>query len=145
MADDNVRLEYRLIHPDAKKPYRGRETDAGHDIYSVETIVIKSRQMTSVHTGIQLACPPGWYYTIEGRSGLYQKRVIPNRGIIDATYCGELIITLSNWGEDYLITVGDRIAQIILHRSHNFHLEQVSEFGKDYDQRGTAGFGSSGR
>lgn len=141
-----VRLECQLIHPDGKMPYRGRVTDAGYDIHSIEDISIPARGMMSVRTGIILSCPPGWYFTIEGRSGLYQKRIVPNRGIIDATYCGELIVTLTNWADiAYEVKKGDRIAQIILHKCYSIDITQVSEFGPDYNQRGTAGFGASGR
>jgi dUTP pyrophosphatase len=141
-----IRLECKLIHPDAKLPYRGRTTDAGYDVYAVENKIILPREMTAVHTGLCVACPPGWYYTVEGRSGLYQKRIVPNRGIIDATYCGELIIVLSNWSDvSYEVKAGDRIAQIILHKAYHIDVVEVSDFGPDYNQRGTAGFGHSGR
>ena len=141
-----AKLEYKLIHPDAKLPYRKRTTDAGYDLYSIEDIVIYPRVMIDVRTGICISCPAGWYMTIEGRSGMSRMGIIPFRGIIDATYCGELCVALTNISESsYQINKGDRIAQLILHQVHDFQMIKVTEFSPEYNQRGQEGFGSSGR
>lgn len=140
------RLECVLKHPDAKYPYRKRTTDAGHDIFSIESVVIPHLGMANVHTGIHIACPAGWYYTVEGRSSLWAKNIMPYRGIIDPTYTGELRVAMLNASEtDYQVNKGDRIAQIILHKVHDFDLAPVDQFNPEYSKRGEDGFGSSGR
>lgn len=140
------RLECQLIHPEAKYPYRKRTTDAGHDIASIQDVVIPRLGMANVHTGIIVVAPEGWYYTVEARSSLWSKNIMPYRGIIDATYTGELRVAMLNSSEvDYPVKTGDRIAQIILHQVHDFDLAPVSEFSPEYSQRGTDGFGSSGK
>ena len=144
--DTPVRLECRLIHRDAKLPHRKRTTDVGHDLYSVEEATIPAHCVVGVKTGLQLSAPEGFYYTIEGRSGLFLKGITPFRGIIDATYCGEVVVVLMNASnEDYKVEVGDRIGQIILHKAYNFDITVVNEFSPDYDLRGEAGWGSSGQ
>jgi len=141
-----VKLETKLIHPDAKLPFRKRTTDAGWDLYSVEDVVIKPQMTKNIHTGICISAPEGYYYTIEGRSSMFMEGITPNRGIIDATYCGEVIVSLVNKSDEkYKITLGDRIAQIILHKCYDAMFSTVSEFSSDYNKRGTAGFGSSGK
>jgi dUTP pyrophosphatase len=71
---------------------------------------------------------------------------MPSHGIIDAGYCGELQVALFNYTNDpYEVKKYDRVAQIILHKVYNFDLALVDEFGPDYNSRGIAGFGSSGR
>lgn len=143
---DNVKLEVMLMHPNAKIPWRSRTTDAGYDLFSIEDTVLQPITSTMVATGIRLACPPGYYYTIEGRSSMWSKGVEPSRGIIDSTYCGDLYVSLTNWGRDtYHIKSGDRIAQILLHRQHDADIRIVQEFGPAYNQRGQAGFGSTGK
>lgn len=143
---DSVRLEVMLMHPNAKIPWRSRSTDAGYDLFSIEDTVLQPITSTMVATGIRLACPPGYYYTIEGRSSMWSKGVEPSRGIIDSTYCGDLYVSLTNWGRDtYQIRSGDRIAQILLHRQHDADIRIVQEFGPTYNQRGQAGFGSTGK
>lgn len=141
-----VPLEVRLIDPSAKIPSRTRPTDAGYDIYSIEYKMLGAGTATIVRTGVQIAAPPGYYYTIEGRSSLWSRGVFPNRGIIDSTFCGELVVSLVNVnGSPFEIKVGDRIAQIILSRQYDAHFNVVDEFGPLYNQRGENGFGSTGR
>ena len=99
-----------------------------------------------IRTGIKIAAPPGFYYTIEGRSSLWMKGIFPNRGIIDATYCGEVIVSLVNvTDKEFYINMSDRIAQLILHRQYDANFNLVEKFSPIYDQRGEDGFGSSGK
>lgn len=141
-----IRMECKLIHPDAKVPFRKRTTDAGHDIYSIEKAIIPARGTNNIHTGIIVSCPEGFYYTIEGRSSMWMKGVTPFHGIIDATYCGELMIALMNITDvDYQIEKFDRIAQIIPQKCWDIDFTVVQDFGPEYNQRGIEGFGSSGR
>ena len=144
---DSVPLEVILKHRYAKLPFRKRDTDAGYDIYSVEDKTLAPGRATIVCTGIHIAAPTGFYYTIEGRSSLWRdKRVFPNRGIIDATYTGEVVVSLVNVGEGpYQVSVGDRIAQILLHKQYHAEFIIVEEFSPHYNQRGNDGFGSSGK
>lgn len=141
-----VNMEVMLKHPDAKLPFRKRETDAGYDIYSVESTTLQPNRATIIHTGIHIAAPPGFYYTIEGRSSLWMQGIFPNRGIIDATYCGEVVVSLVNVNDNpFQVEVGERIAQIILHRQYDAEFNVVEEFSPCYNERGTDGFGSSGK
>lgn len=141
-----IRMEVRLIHPQAKLPFRKRDTDAGYDIYSIEDIVLPPKGAILVKTGIEISAPPGYYYTIEGRSSLWRQGVFPNRGIIDSTYCGEVVVSLVNVNDSpFDIAMGDRIAQIILSRQYDAEFDIVEDFSPLYNQRGTDGFGSTGR
>lgn len=140
------RLECQLEHPDAKYPYRKRTTDAGHDLTSVESVIVPHHGMANVQTGIRISAPEGYYYTIDSRSSLYAKKIVPYRATIDATYTGLLHVALMNSSEeDYRVLKGDRIAQMVLHEVHDFDLVPVEEFNPEYTKRALAGFGSSGR
>jgi dUTP pyrophosphatase len=141
-----IRLEAKLIHPDAKLPFRKRITDAGHDIYSIEDVVIKAHDMIDVRTGLIVSAPSGYYITVDGRSGMSLHGVMPFRGIIDSGYCGEMKVALMNVSnKDYHVKKHDRIAQIILHKHYQFDVTEVENFSKDYNTRGDVGFGFSGR
>jgi dUTP pyrophosphatase len=146
MFGPQVRLECKLLHPDARLPTRSRTTDAGYDLSSIEEAVVPPHDTVKIDTGIAVSAPAGYYYTIDGRSSLWMKRVIPFRGIIDGTYTGPLIVILSNHSDDeYKINKGDRIAQMVLHRINHCDVVQVNEFSPYYNQRGQNGFGSTGR
>lgn len=141
-----IRVEHKLLHPLAKTPTKSKETDAGHDLYSIQDVSIEPGTTVNVRTGIVFTVPDGHYITIEGRSSLFKHGVIPARGIIDATYTGEMIVALTNQShENYEIKVGDRIAQLIVHESHSIDIVTVDEFSPEYNIRGTDGFGSTGK
>lgn len=149
-----VRLEVQLLDKDPdsgqplrpKLPFRSRLTDAGYDLYAAEGAILRPGRSTMVKTGIIIAAPPGFYYTIEGRSSLWMKGIFPNRGIIDATYCGQVVVSLVNvTGEEFEVRCHDRIAQLILHRQYDANFVCVEEFSHQYNQRGKNGFGSTGK
>jgi dUTP pyrophosphatase len=141
-----VRLEYKLVDPEARAPYRKRETDAGYDVASIENITIKPHGTENIKTGIIVTCSKGYYITVEGRSSMWSAGVAPFHGILDTGYNGPLFVRLFNISDvDYHVKKFDRIAQIILHRAYSAAFVEVDEFSAEYNQRGIAGFGSSGR
>ncbi len=146
MSNTPIKLEVRMIHDLAKLPFRKRDTDVGYDIYSVEDKILTAQGATIVKTGIQISAPPGYYYTIEGRSSLWIRGIFPNRGIIDSTFCGEVVVSLVNVNDTpFEVKAGDRIAQIILSKQYDAEFEVVEQFSPLYNQRGVDGFGSTGR
>ncbi|MFT4634040.1 MAG: dUTP pyrophosphatase [Candidatus Pseudothioglobus sp.] len=103
---------------------------------------------TLIPTGIAIYIEdPGLAACILPRSGLGHKHgiVLGNLvGLIDSDYQGELMISCWNRSKkDFSIAPGDRIAQLILVPVIQNTLTIVDEFTQS--ERGTAGFGSSGR
>lgn len=137
-------LRVSLLSPKAKVPTRGSSLAAGHDLYSIENVVLKARGRVVVSTGIAVAVPPGYYGRVAPRSGLAVKHGIDTAaGVIDADYRGELKVALFNHSdEDYNITEGERVAQLIIEQIFIGDI-QVAESLEDTD-RGAGGFGSSG-
>lgn len=137
-------LRVSLLNPKAKVPTRGSSLAAGHDLYSIENIVLKARGRVVVSTGIAVAVPPGYYGRVAPRSGLAVKHGIDTAaGVIDADYRGELKVALFNHSdEDYNITEGERVAQLIIEQIFIGDIE-VAESLEDTN-RGAGGFGSSG-
>ena len=90
---------------------------------------------------------PGYAALILPRSGLGHKHgiVLGNLvGLIDSDYQGELLISCWNRGAaNFLITPGDRIAQLVIVPVLQTSFSLVAEFGQS--ARGTDGFGSSGK
>lgn len=137
-------LRVSLLNPKAKVPTRGSSLAAGHDLYSIENIVLKARGRAVVSTGIAVAIPPGYYGRVAPRSGLAVKHGIDTAaGVIDADYRGELKVALFNLSdEDYEITEGERIAQFIVEQIYTGSFEVVESL--ENTERGAGGFGSSG-
>lgn len=65
-------------------------------------------------------------------------------GVIDEDYRGEVFVLLFNHAEtDYQISVGDRIAQLVLERIVTPEVTEVQSMSETV--RGAGGFGSSGK
>jgi len=90
---------------------------------------------------------PGVAAMILPRSGLGHRHgiVLGNLvGLIDSDYQGELLISCWNRGrEPFRITVGERIAQLVLVPVLRARFERVEQFADS--PRGAGGFGHTGR
>ena len=64
-------------------------------------------------------------------------------GVVDADYRGNVGVVLFNFGQtDFEVSVGDRIAQLILEQISMVPAVQVTELTET--ERGAGGFGSTG-
>ncbi len=132
----------------AKLPSYGSEYAAGMDICSCEKVVVPSHGRALVSTGFSISMPENimnkYYLRIAPRSGLAVKQgITTGAGVIDSDYRGVVKVLLFNHGDDdFVVNVGDRIAQMIMERivRPDFHLVNSHE----ESMRGVGGFGSTG-
>jgi dUTP pyrophosphatase len=140
-------LQVKLLHPDARAPERTRPGDAGYDLRSVEAFALEPGERQLVPTGVAIALPAGIAGLVVPRSGLAIKHgisVVNGPGLVDPNYRGELRVILVNLGsERFEAAAGDRIAQLLLVPFVTPDLQLVDELPPS--ERGTNGFGSSGR
>jgi deoxyuridine 5'-triphosphate nucleotidohydrolase len=137
-------LQVKLLSENATMPSKGSEFSAGFDLSSAEDTIIKSKQRGLVKTDLSIACPPNTYARIAPRSGLAVKKGIDvGAGVVDADYRGPVGVVLFNFGEeDFVVSKGDRIAQLILEEISMVPAVQVEELTET--ARGEGGFGSTG-
>lgn len=136
---------FKKLDPKAILPSRHNMSDAGADLRSVDNVVIPPLSRALINTGLCLEIPYGFYGRVAPRSGLALKYGIDVlAGVIDSSYRGPLGVVLYNTDKDkeFVINVGDRIAQIIFEEHWNFKMEEVSELSDT--SRSNNGFGSSG-
>lgn len=145
-----IKVTFVKTHKDAKLPKFNIEHpltgDIGADLYSVEPRVIPAGSSAVVPVGLTVGfIEPGYYFTIAPRSGLgFKHSIQPHLGRIDNQYRGDLGVLLYNFSDrDYQVSVGDRIAQIEFHQLIQPSLEWAD--GIEETQRGSSGFGSSGK
>lgn len=128
-------------------PERAHPDDAGLDLYARYPLELEPGQRSTVDTGIALAIPPGHAGLVVPRSGMASRDgigVVNGPGLIDAGYRGEIRVVLVNLGERRVrIARGDRIAQLLIVPIAIPRIEIVGDL--DTTERGTGGFGSSGR
>jgi dUTP pyrophosphatase len=118
---------------------------AGADLRASEALEIPPGGRAAVPTGLRLAIPPGFVGLVWPRSGLAVRHGIDTlAGVIDSDYRGEVRVVLVNHGtEPFRIDAGDRIAQLLVQpvvRAAFAPTERLAD-----TERGTEGFGSTGR
>lgn len=111
-----------------------------------ESITLNPMERTLVPTGLFMALPQGYEAQVRPRSGLALKKgitVLNSPGTIDADYRGEICVILINLSsEPFIISDGERIAQMVIAKHEQPSLIEVSTL--DETERGAGGFGHSG-
>ena len=120
---------------------------AGMDLHANinGVFVIHSMERVLIPTGIFMQLPVGYEAQIRPRSGLsYKKGIVAIAGTIDADYRGEVGVVLINLSrEPFTINPGDRIAQMVIAKHETAVWIEVESL--DESERGTGGFGSTGK
>lgn len=142
-----MNLDVLIIAEAGFEPSYAKPGDAGADLRSTETLILEPGKRALVKTGVKIAMPDGYVGLVHPRSGLAAKHgitVLNTPGTVDAGYRGELMVTLINLSdEDFQITRGDRIAQLVFQRVERATFHPVQELPES--SRGDSGFGSTGR
>lgn len=140
-----TRIKFQIIE-DGKLPSQATIYAAGFDVYARQPARLWSHGPTvKIPLGFALEIPEGFFGWILGRSGLASKGILAHSGVIDPDYRGELSAILHNTtNEDYSISVGDRVAQLLFVPVLLCQPERVAELAPA-PSRGDAGFGSTGR
>src|SRR3954447_17502488 len=149
VALGSPRMEIQLLHPGARAPERTRPGDAGYDLRCVEPFALDPGERGVIGTGVAIALPDGVAGLVVPRSGLAARHglsVVNGPGLIDPNYRGEIKVVLVNLGDErFEAGAGDRIAQLLLVPFAAAEVEVVEQLRSGGDDRGTGGFGSSGR
>ena len=144
-----MKLNFKKLDPRATVPTYGSEYAAGADLRAVldAPITIKPNESVLIHTGIAVAIPVGYVGLVYARSGIACKRgLAPSNkvGVIDADYRGEIMVSLHNHGTtEQTIDPNERIAQMVV--TPFIHCEYEETDNLDDTERGTGGFGSTGK
>lgn len=132
------------VETGAYVPERAHKTDAGLDIKSKETRLIKAHRGAIFHTGLHVQLPHGTAGLLVSKSGLNVKHGITSTGLIDEGYTGEIMVKLyNNSDESYLVQAGDKISQLVVIPVLYEDINSVDSIDADTD-RGSQGFGSTG-
>jgi dUTP pyrophosphatase len=148
MTHQPLSVEVQRLDPDLPLPATAHNGDAGVDLYARENATIPAKGgRILMPTGLAIAIPLGFAGFVVPRSGLALKHgvtLVNTPGIIDSGYRGELKVVMINTDPtvDYLVTRGDRIAQILIQRIETIDWNVVDSL--DGEDRG-GGFGHSGR
>ncbi len=138
-------ISFKKLTESATTPKRATEGSAGFDLYFSESkpVVIPAGMRVTLSTGIACKIPMGFCGQIWPRSGLASRGIDVLGGLIDCDYRGEIKVMLINHSPNMLtIDPGERIAQLVV----SVFLEDAQEVEHlDDTERGTGGFGSTGK
>lgn len=150
MNDVQIKILNPLVGDQIPLPEYSTGGSAGMDLRACidEPIGFAPGDCELIPTGIAIYIEdPGLAALILPRSGLGHRHgiVLGNLvGLIDSDYQGELMVSCWNRGRtEFTIMPGDRIAQLVLVPVVQASFSVVDTFVET--QRGTGGFGSSGR
>jgi dUTP pyrophosphatase len=140
-----MELKIKKLHPHASLPSYAHAGDAGFDLFSIESVVIPASMRVLVRAGIAMEIPTGYVGLVWDKSGLSNNHGLKTLGgVIDAGYRGEIKVGLVNVSnEDYTITAGDKIAQMLIQKVEHAEIKEVTELSDT--ERGHDGFGSTGK
>jgi len=136
------------LDPDLPLPTYAHPGDAGLDLRArANGVVPAAGGRLLMPTGIAIAIPVGYAGFVLPRSGnaLRNGLTIANApGLIDSAYRGEVQLILLNTdpNEPFLVTRGDRLAQLVIQRVEEVAWDVVDSL-EGHDRGG--GFGHSGR
>ena len=144
---NSVKVRVKKLDPAAKLPCYAHDTDAGADIFSLETVTVFPGQMIPIRCGIAVEIPVGYEIQVRSKSGLAAKHqlfVLNSPGTVDADYRGEILVLMQNAGPNpYCFDEGDKIAQFVVGPVYHGDFEEVEELSETV--RGEGGFGSTGQ
>lgn len=145
-----MKIKVKKLNEKAVLPQRATEGSAGADLFACidEPQEIKPGEIKVIKTGIAIEIPDKNYAAfVYARSGLGIKHGIclaNGVGVIDSDYRGEICVGLCNISQKaYVIEPGERIAQMVIMPVECPEYED--SFEMNYTERGTGGFGSTGK
>ncbi len=151
----SLQVQYKILDKrlgnEIEMPHYGTKGSAGLDLRACvdEDLMIEPGQTVLIPTGMAIHLDdPGFAAMLLPRSGLGHKHgiVLGNLvGLIDSDYQGPLMVSCWNRSDTaYKITVGERIAQMVIVPVLQPEFNLVEAFG-DATDRGEGGFGHTGK
>ena len=167
VAKRQILIPIEYCSPDAKMPTYAHLTDAGMDIYLTEDITIRPGETKLIPTGIKVAIPYGYELQVRPKSGRSLKsklRIANTPGTIDAGYRDEIGIIVDNidpvirsadiddegrlyniiWGNNIMLSKGEKIAQLVLSEVPKAVFYEVENVAVIENDGRKGGFGSTG-
>ena len=150
-----LQVEYKILDArlgnEIEMPHYGTKGSAGLDLRACidDDMIIEPGKTVLIPTGMAIHLDdPSLAAMLLPRSGLGHKHgiVLGNLvGLIDSDYQGPLMVSCWNRSDvAYTVTVGERIAQMVIVPVLQPVFTKVEEFG-DATDRGVGGFGHTGK
>lgn len=151
-----MKVKIKKLHPDAVIPKYAKPGDAGLDLTAVSKYFDEYGNLC-YGTGLAFEIPEGYVGLIFPRSSICKNQLLLSNavGVIDSGYRGEVsfkfkpsnsfasVLYDTDWEQNGAYKKGDRIGQMIIMPYPQIEFIEVDELSET--ERGTGGYGSSGR
>ena len=141
-----MKIKFTKVSPEAVTPKKARDGDAAFDMVAISVEENRKLGIVTYGTGIALEIPRGYVGLLFPRSSVYKEQLsLANCvGIIDSGYRGEILFKYRIVQPHiHRYTTGDRVGQLLVMPYPDVELKEVAFLSAS--ERGTKGFGSSGR
>ena len=141
----NVEVKIKLA-PGAVMPTYATEGDSGVDLYPIQDgLITPNARGVLINTGIRVELPKGFEIQIRGKSGNNIRTPLRVAlGTIDEGYRGTIGVIVDNLSDEIIEISKDKaIAQAVLQQVPKMRFVEVDKLTDT--ERGTGGFGSTGR
>lgn len=122
------KIQIKRLSPSAILPVRTTAYSAGIDLFSPINATIPAGEVKCVFTDVAISWTnPEYYLQLHSRSGMAKNaNVTVEGGVVDIDYRSNIGIILRNAGKtDYVVRVGDRIAQAVPTRIAMYGIEEL--------------------
>ena len=110
-------MEVKQLSRDGHLPMKSAPESVGYEIWPHCDMILKSRTITSVCTGVHVDLPSGYASVIYNKLGLAQEGIVVVPYVLDANSQGPLNLLMHNTGErDYKVLKENPLAQLVIHR-----------------------------
>lgn len=159
---DSMEIRYKKLVPEAAKPFRKYNVDAGFDLTAIW--IKETDKYIEYGTGLAFEIPDGYVGLLFPRSSVSEKDLMLKNsvGVVDASYRGEIRFRYYNTKSISLLdlrikhyfkrlfgsagdimpelyTIGDRVGQIVFVKLPDVKLVESEELNNT--DRGTKGYG----
>jgi dUTP pyrophosphatase len=136
-----MKIKIKKTRQDAMLPSRAHYNDAGGDVFSPESVLLKPHSSTAIDLGISIEIPDGMCGLILPRSGHAKKGIVAQIPPIDSGYRGSIhAIIINTTDKEYIVGLHERVGQLVI--LPVIIAEFVEELG---DERGNGAFNSTGK
>ena len=143
-----IKIKRKESAKDLPVPVYATTGSSGVDLYAdvEDNVTLSPGDIKLISCGIYVSIPSGYEAQVRPRSGLSLKHgvtLVNTPGTIDADYRGLINLIITNLGkEDFIITRGLRLAQMIIQEVIQAEFLEVDEL--DETVRAHGGFGHTG-
>jgi dUTP pyrophosphatase len=139
-----MEIKIKKLKENAKLPTYHHPGDIGMDLYSMETVTVKSGEHHRFWHGFALEFPEGYGAIVMDKGSISKAGFVHLGGVYDAGYRGEYNTLLANVGsEPYTFEEGDKVAQLVIMPVEIVKLKEVDTLSES--ARGEGKFGSTGK